>query len=36
VGEAGELLVELADQGAADRLAQALRQRFGDQVLLAP
>ncbi|MFZ5587891.1 MAG: hypothetical protein ACOZHQ_18400 [Thermodesulfobacteriota bacterium] len=36
VGQAGELLVELADQGAADRLAQALRERFGDQVLLAP
>lgn len=36
VGDAGELLVELADQGAADRLAQALKDRFGDQVLLSP
>lgn len=36
VGEGGELMVELADQGAAERLAQALRERFGDQVLLSP
>ena len=36
LGEAGQLLVELSDQGAADRLADALGKRFGDQVFLAP
>jgi hypothetical protein len=36
VGEAGELLVEFPDQGAAEALAAALSERFGDQVLLSP
>ncbi|MFH1035934.1 MAG: hypothetical protein V1806_15620 [Pseudomonadota bacterium] len=36
VGGDGELLVELADQTAALALALALREGFGDEVLLAP
>jgi hypothetical protein len=36
VGEGGELMVELADQGAAEALATALSERFGEQVLLSP
>ncbi len=36
VGEAGELAVEFTDQRAADALAAALSERFGDQVLLSP
>lgn len=36
VGDEGELMVEFPDQGAAEALGSALRERFGDQVLLAP
>jgi hypothetical protein len=36
VGEKGELMVEFADQNAAEGLSQALTENFGDQVLLAP
>ena len=36
VGEQGELMVEFADQDAAETLSKALFERFGDQVLLAP
>jgi len=36
VGDQGELLVELEGQGAVDMLANALSERFGDQILLAP
>lgn len=36
VGPQGELMVEFADQGAAQALAGELRRRFGGQVLLAP
>jgi hypothetical protein len=36
VGEKGELLVEFANQDAAEALSRALAERFGDQVLLAP
>lgn len=36
VGEGGELLVECADDGAAEALARELAERFGDQVQLAP
>jgi hypothetical protein len=36
VGEKGELLVEFANQDAAEALSRALSERFGDQVLLAP
>ncbi len=36
VGEKGELMVELIDQGALDVLSTSLAERFGDQVLLAP
>ena len=36
VGEGGELMVELLDEKAAEALAGALSERFGDQVLLSP
>ena len=36
VGEGGELMVELSDQGAAEVLSSALTERFGNQVLLSP
>ncbi|HVN96284.1 MAG TPA: hypothetical protein VMT62_07645 [Syntrophorhabdaceae bacterium] len=36
VGDGGELMVEFESQEAADNLAQALKQAFGDQVQLAP
>jgi hypothetical protein len=36
LGDRGELLVEFADQKAADALAFSLSEKFGDQVLLAP
>lgn len=36
VGEEGELMVECPDEETSDTLAQALKDRFGDQVQLAP
>ena len=36
VGEAGELMVELTDQKAAEALSAALSERFGNQVLISP
>lgn len=36
VGDGGELMVEFADQEAADALSRALVERFGEQVQLAP
>ena len=36
VGEGGELMVELSDQGATEALSSALTERFGNQVLLSP
>jgi hypothetical protein len=36
VGKKGELLVELSDSAAAESLQNALEERFGKQVLLAP
>ncbi len=36
VGDEGELMVEFADEEASRRLAEALTERFGDQVQLAP
>lgn len=36
VGQGGELLVELQDQAAAEALAGALKDKFKDQVFLAP
>jgi hypothetical protein len=36
VGEEGELMVEFEDRKAADALAAALKERFNDQILLAP
>lgn len=36
VGDEGELMVELPDEIAAESLATALADRFGDQVLIAP
>ena len=36
VGEGGELMVELSDQGAVEALSSALTERFGNQVLLSP
>jgi hypothetical protein len=36
VGDDGELMVELPDERAADALAKALAERFGDQVQIAP
>jgi len=36
IGDSGELMVECTDQEAVDSLSGALKERFGDQVLLAP
>jgi len=36
VGDEGELMVEFSDESAAENLAAALSDRFGDQVLIAP
>ena len=36
LGDNGELMVEFADQKAADILSSSLSEKFGDQVLLAP
>ena len=36
VGEGGELMVEFEDERAAEALSEALKERFGDQVQLAP
>ena len=36
VGDGGELMVEFENQKAADALSSALKERFGDQVQLAP
>jgi len=36
VGDQGELMVECADDETAEALARALRDRFEDQVQLAP
>ncbi|HEY3278219.1 MAG TPA: hypothetical protein VGJ94_16510 [Syntrophorhabdaceae bacterium] len=36
VGDGGELMVEFVDDKAAQALAQALQERFGDQVQLTP
>jgi hypothetical protein len=36
VGEEGELMVEFTDQKAVEALSAALKERFGDQVLLSP
>lgn len=36
VGEGGELMVEFEDEQAAEALSEALKERFGDQVQLAP
>jgi hypothetical protein len=36
VGDRGELMVEFADQEAADALIKALAGKFGEQVQLAP
>jgi hypothetical protein len=36
VGQAGELMVEFADEKAAEALSDALTEHFGGQVLLAP
>lgn len=36
VGDGGELMVEFESQDKADGLAAALKEKFGDQVQLAP
>jgi hypothetical protein len=36
VGEQGELMVEFADEDAVEALTGALKESFGDQVLLSP
>lgn len=36
VGEKGELMVEFPNQDAAQALSEALLERFGNQVFLAP
>ncbi|MCB2225346.1 MAG: hypothetical protein KQH53_01620 [Desulfarculaceae bacterium] len=36
VGQGGELMVEFEDQAAAEALATALKEKFGEQVFLAP
>lgn len=36
VGDGGELMVECEDERAAEALSAALKERFGDQVQLAP
>ena len=36
VGEQGELMVECVDEATMESLSEALSERFGDQVRLAP
>lgn len=36
LGEGGELMVELADKAAAEKLSAELQAAFGDQILLRP
>lgn len=36
IGDGGELMVEFDNQAGADHLAADLKERFGEQVLLAP
>jgi len=36
VGDGGELMVELEDESAAEALSVALKEKFDDQVQLAP
>jgi len=36
VGSGGELVVELESEAQAQALAEALKEKFGDQVFLAP
>jgi hypothetical protein len=36
VGDSGELMVELESEKKAEALSEALSQRFGEQVLIAP
>ncbi len=36
VGEKGELMVELSDEKAVEKLSSVLSERFGNQVLLSP
>ena len=36
VGDGGELMVEFEDEHAAEALSAALKEKFGDQVQLAP
>jgi hypothetical protein len=36
VGNKGELMVELENRKIAEDLSEALLERFGDQVLIAP
>lgn len=36
VGDGGELMVEFENQGASEALAVALKERFDDEVQLAP
>jgi hypothetical protein len=36
IGEEGELMVEFTDQKAVEALSAALKEQFGDQVLLSP
>jgi hypothetical protein len=36
VGEKGELMVELSDEKAVEKLFSVLSERFGNQVLLSP
>lgn len=36
VGDEGELMVEFPDEKAAENLAAALAERFGNQVLITP
>ncbi len=36
VGDGGELMVEFEDERDAEALATALKEKFGDQVQLAP
>lgn len=36
VGEKGELMVELSDEKAVEKLSSVLSERFGNQVILSP
>lgn len=36
LGDEGELMVEFPDEKAAENLASALKERFGDKVFIAP